>query len=122
MIANCQRHRWDKSEDECRQCGEPFCENCLVYVNGADARPLCINCALKNSGVRGSKKVRPSRRERRATAKVNRMHERARAQADAAAAQAAAATAVDLAEVGRQNAGQRNWESVDASRWDAGTI
>ncbi|WP_436793963.1 hypothetical protein [Actinospongicola halichondriae] len=90
-------------------------------MNGANARPLCINCALKRSGVRGSKKVRPSRRERRATAKATKMHERARADATAAAeavaAQEAAATAVDLTE-----AGQRAWVSLNASRWDVGAI
>lgn len=121
MIPNCQRHRWDQSEDECRSCGDAFCANCLVYVNGANARPLCINCALKKSGVRGSKRVGPSRRERKARAKVAKMQDRekvaaARRHEEVAAAEAAA-SAVDLTE-----AGQRGWVSLDASRWDVGAI
>lgn len=121
MIPNCQRHRWDRSEDECRQCGDAFCENCLVYMNGANARPLCINCALKMSGVRGSKKVRPSRRERRARARASRIRERSQVAACEAteelAATEAAATDVDLTDAGR-----RGWVSLDAASWDVGTI
>lgn len=121
MIPNCHRHQWDQSEDECRSCGQSFCEKCLVYVHGATARPMCINCALKKSGVRGSKRVKPSRRERRITTKVAKWHERERSDAartsDDVAAQDAAATAVDLAE-----ARQRGWASLDASRWDVGAI
>lgn len=121
MIPNCQRHRWDESEDECRSCGDAFCANCLVYVNGANARPLCINCALKKSGVRGSKRIGPSRRERRARAKVAKMHERVKVTAErreeAVAAAEAAASEVELTEPG-----QRAWVSLDASRWDVGAI
>ena len=121
MIPNCQRHGWDESEDECRECGDAFCANCLVYVHGAHARPLCINCALKKSGIRGSKRTGPSRRERRARAKVEKLHDRARVAAERRRVEVgeaeAAASAVDLTD-----AGQRSWVSLDASRWDAGAI
>ncbi len=121
MIPNCQRHAWDQSEDECRSCGDAFCANCLVYVNGANARPLCINCALKRSGVRGSRRVGPSRRERRVRAKVAKMHDRAKADAerreDEVVAAEAAAAAVDLTDTE-----QRAWVSLDASRWDIGAV
>lgn len=113
MIPNCHRHRWDESEDECRECGDAFCSSCLVYVNGANARPLCINCALRKSGVRGSRRTGPSRRERRAKARVDRRHDRA----PEVASNEAAASGVELAE-----AGQRTWVSLDASRWDVGAI
>ncbi len=121
MIPNCQRHRWDQSEDECRQCGDAFCENCLVYVNGANARPLCINCALKRSGVRGSKRTKPGRRERKATAQVTKMTERQQANA-AKHAEEVVASEDSVTDDDLADAGQRSWASLDASHWDIGTI
>lgn len=121
MIPNCERHNWEPSEDECKTCGFAYCASCLVYVNGASARPLCIQCALKHSGVRGSKRVKPTRRERRIGTKVSRMTAKARAAAEREAAdiaaREAAATHVDL-----DLAGQRTWVSLDAARWDAGAV
>lgn len=121
MIPNCDRHNWEPSEDECRTCGLAYCESCLVYVNGATARPLCIQCALKHSGVRGSKRVKPTRRERRTTARVAKMATKAKAaaerEASAVAAREAAATEVDL-----DLAGQRTWVALDSTQWDAGAI
>ena len=121
MIPNCERHNWEPSEDECKTCGYAYCANCLVYVNGASARPLCIQCALKHSGVRGSKRVKPTLRERRTRTKVAKMtaKNRAVAEREAAmvAAREAAATETDL-----DAAGQRTWVSLDASRWDPGAV
>lgn len=118
MIPNCERHRFDQAEDECRECKLSYCDNCLVYVNGAESRPLCIQCALKRSGVRGSNRTRPSRRHRRARAKAE------KAVANAQANQERADEAVPVAaanEVELENH-EPGWVSLDASRWDIGAI
>lgn len=119
MILNCERHNWELSEDECRNCQLAYCANCLVYVNGATARPLCIQCALKHSGIRGSKRVKPTRRDRRTRAKVTKMATKAKAVAEREAAEVAAREAA-ATEVDLDLAGQRTWASLDASQWDTG--
>ena len=48
----CARHQFEGAVDRCRQCGNAFCGECLVYAFGDRQPPFCIPCALSASGVR----------------------------------------------------------------------
>jgi hypothetical protein len=74
---NCNRHIFELAEAHCRGCREAYCGDCLVYTDGSSSPPMCIDCALKRSGVRGSRKSRPSWRERRAMSKLEKAHAKA---------------------------------------------
>jgi hypothetical protein len=50
----CTRHQFEAAIDRCRQCGHPFCGECLVYSFGEKQPPFCIPCALSASGVRSN--------------------------------------------------------------------
>ncbi|MDZ7674641.1 MAG: hypothetical protein U5K30_06200 [Acidimicrobiales bacterium] len=118
MIPNCHRHHFEEAEDECRQCRNAFCGSCLVYTNGAKARPLCIQCALKVSGIRGSKQTRRPWRARRAQAKAEKATAR-QAKRDEPREQepAAASSSVELLPPT-----QPTWVSLNAARWDVGAL
>ena len=45
----------------CRTCERPYCDDCLVYSQGAKRPPLCIPCALTAAGVRSTAAVRSQR-------------------------------------------------------------
>lgn len=80
-IDNCQRHGYELSVDECRECRRGHCAECLVYVEGPKSRPLCIPCALAISGIRRSgrarrmswREKREQRRRDRHQAKLDRL-------------------------------------------------
>ena len=50
----CARHQFEVAIDRCRQCGNPFCGECLVYSFGEKQPPFCIPCALSAAGVRSN--------------------------------------------------------------------
>ncbi len=66
MHENCHRHHTELAEARCKECAYGHCTDCLVYVGGPDSEPYCITCALAVAGIRGSRKPKRSRRERRA--------------------------------------------------------
>jgi hypothetical protein len=72
----CARHQFEAAIDRCRQCGHPFCGECLVYSFGEKQPPFCVPCALSAAGVR-SNAARPAampkkelRRRQKAEARV----------------------------------------------------
>ena len=50
----CEKHLFEDATGLCRACRRHFCDECLVYVNGSHAAPLCIPCALTAAGVRST--------------------------------------------------------------------
>lgn len=50
----CVRHQFEPAVDRCRQCGNPFCGECLVYSFGPKEPPFCVPCALSAAGVRST--------------------------------------------------------------------
>ncbi len=50
----CVRHQFEAAIDRCRQCGNVFCGECLVYSFGESQPPFCVPCALSASGVRSN--------------------------------------------------------------------
>ncbi|MBV8160754.1 MAG: hypothetical protein JO265_07515 [Acidimicrobiia bacterium] len=52
--ARCDKHLFEEATGTCRDCGRPFCSECLVYAQGPDTAPYCIPCALTTSGVRST--------------------------------------------------------------------
>lgn len=76
----CTRHQFEAAIDRCRQCGHPFCGECLVYSFGEKQPPFCIPCALSASGVR-SNAARSPAMPRKELKKRQREVERTRARA-----------------------------------------
>ena len=52
MAARCVKHAFEGAAAQCRSCGEPFCQDCLVYTYGPQKPPFCVPCALVAAGVR----------------------------------------------------------------------
>ena len=48
----CEAHPFDEAHDDCRMCGQSFCDDCLVYSFGPKRPPFCVPCALEAAGVR----------------------------------------------------------------------
>jgi hypothetical protein len=73
--SRCIRHSFELSENACRNCGNEFCRECLVYAFGPKKPPYCVPCALAASGVRSNAANRPimSKREIR---KRNKLRQR----------------------------------------------
>ena len=65
MDNRCSTHQFELAEAICRNCGDLYCNECLVYSFGPKKPPYCISCALAASGVRSNAAKRPklSRRE-----------------------------------------------------------
>src|SRR6476659_6981138 len=61
----CARHSFEVAENACRNGGNEFCNECLVYAFGPKKPPYCVPCALAASGVRSNAANRPvmSKRE-----------------------------------------------------------
>lgn len=78
MDDRCTRHSFEEAVDFCRTCGDPFCNECLVYSFGRDQQPFCVNCALAAAGVRSNAGRTPtiSKREMRHRAKERRKAEK----------------------------------------------
>ena len=52
MAARCVKHAFEGAAAQCRTCGDPFCQDCLVYTYGPSKPPYCVPCALVAAGVR----------------------------------------------------------------------
>lgn len=52
MSVCCMKHTANLSAGDCSQCGDGFCDECLVFPFGERRPPMCIACALTFSGVR----------------------------------------------------------------------
>lgn len=69
MAARCTKHSFEVAVAQCRSCGEPFCDDCLVYTYGPSSPPFCVPCALVAAGVRrvsgAEKKARKAARGKR---------------------------------------------------------
>jgi hypothetical protein len=79
METQCIRHPFESSESACRNCGNGFCGECLVYAFGPDKPPYCVPCALAAAGVRSNagnapvaskREIRRMEKERRKAAKA----------------------------------------------------
>jgi hypothetical protein len=57
----CDKHLFEDASGMCRTCRRPYCDDCLVYTQGAKRAPLCIPCALSAAGVRSTAGVRSQR-------------------------------------------------------------
>jgi hypothetical protein len=70
----CARHSFELAENACRNCGQEYCNECLVYAFGPKKPPYCVPCALAASGVRSNAANRPimSRKEMRRREKERR--------------------------------------------------
>jgi hypothetical protein len=90
----CARHQFEAAVDRCRQCGNTFCGECLVYSFGEKQPPFCIPCALSASGIRSNAGRAPAlpkkelRRRQKAEARVAE-------EAEARSAQAATTAQID---------------------------
>lgn len=93
MDGRCIKHPFETAESACRNCGNDFCNECLVYAFGPDKPPYCVPCALAAAGVRSNAATAPamSRREIR-------RREKERKKADKAARRTPAPPAVQLAD------------------------
>jgi hypothetical protein len=69
MNGRCETDPLDRAEDVCDGCYGEFCRRCLIYLPGR-RHPLCTDCALHASGVRG--RTKPQERGSRRTAKKRR--------------------------------------------------
>jgi hypothetical protein len=92
MDLRCDRHGFELAVDTCRNCGNSFCAECLVYSFGRKEQPFCVACALAAAGVRSNAARQPtmSRKELRRQAK-----ERKRAEKDRKAAKAVQSVEID---------------------------
>jgi len=85
MDLRCDRHGFELAEDTCRNCGDSFCAECLVYSFGRKEQPFCVSCALAAAGVRSNAARRPSlsRKEMKRQAKERKRAEKERKAAKA---------------------------------------
>ncbi len=67
MNGRCDIDPLDVVEDVCDLCGGEFCGACLLWPRGRKKAPVCRDCAIRASGIRGSTKIdrRTGRRELR---------------------------------------------------------
>jgi hypothetical protein len=74
----CFVHNFEVAEARCRNCGNEFCNECLVYAFGPSKPPYCVGCALAAAGVRSNAGRQPtlSRREIRRLEKERRRAQR----------------------------------------------
>ncbi len=88
--ARCLKHSFEVAESCCRNCGNDFCNECLVYAFGPNKHPYCVSCALAAAGVRANAANRPaySKREMRRRQKEQRKLERQQKTATKAVASA----------------------------------
>ena len=61
-IGSCIKHGMIPADALCGDCAHAYCEECLVRPFGPSKPPLCIGCALRMAGVRGT--AAPTRRHR----------------------------------------------------------
>lgn len=92
MDLRCDRHGFELAVDTCRNCGNSFCAECVVYSFGKHEQPFCVSCALAAAGVRSNAARQPtlSRKEMRRRAK-----ERKKAEKDARSAKAVQSVEID---------------------------
>ena len=70
MKTHCVKHNFESATAACRQCGDLFCSDCLVYTQGPNRPPHCVPCALVAAGVR--RHSAGERRQHRANRATNR--------------------------------------------------
>jgi hypothetical protein len=77
----CFVHSFEVGQARCRNCGNEFCNECLVFAFGPSKPPYCVACALAAAGVRSNAGRQPalSRREIRRLEKERRRVEKQRA-------------------------------------------
>jgi hypothetical protein len=92
MDLRCERHGFELAVDTCRNCGNSFCAECVVYSFGRKQQPYCVACALAAAGVRSNAARQPtmSRKEMRRQAK-----ERKKTEKDRKAAKAVQSVEID---------------------------
>ena len=83
MEDRCTEHQFEPAEATCRNCGYPFCNECLVYSFGPNEPPYCLSCALAAAGVRSNAGRRPGK-SKRELRKQHREERKARKAAQAA--------------------------------------
>jgi hypothetical protein len=80
MDLRCDRHGFELAVDTCRNCGNSYCAECVVYSFGRNEQPFCVACALAAAGVRSNAARQPtmSRKEMRRQAKERKKAEKDR--------------------------------------------
>ena len=104
----CFVHNFEIGEARCRNCGNEYCNECLVYAFGPSKPPYCVGCALAAAGVRSNAGRPPtlSRREIRRLEKERRRAQKQRG-AETGPPVGAAAPGVDPTQwLGAPDAGQ----------------
>jgi hypothetical protein len=59
--AKCDKHLFEDATGMCRTCRRPYCDDCLVFTQGAKRAPMCVPCALTAAGVRSTAAGRSQR-------------------------------------------------------------
>ncbi|MCU1450685.1 MAG: hypothetical protein JWP02_2855 [Acidimicrobiales bacterium] len=59
--AKCDKHLFEDATGMCRTCRRPYCDDCLVFTQGAKRAPMCVPCALTAAGVRSTAASRSQR-------------------------------------------------------------
>lgn len=52
IVAKCAKHTMDEPVAVCDDCGDAWCERCLVPKHRPDAPTRCVECALVAAGIR----------------------------------------------------------------------
>jgi hypothetical protein len=63
-LDRCMTHPFERCHRLCGQCGNPYCENCLVSPFGPKKAPLCLQCAVSAAGLRKAAALPPTRTKR----------------------------------------------------------
>lgn len=51
-MAKCTKHMMEDVAATCVDCGDPWCDRCLVPVSRSDGPVRCIECSLVAAGIR----------------------------------------------------------------------
>jgi len=51
-VAKCTKHTFEEPAATCDDCGDSWCDRCLVPKHRPDAPTRCVECALVAAGIR----------------------------------------------------------------------
>ncbi len=59
MNGRCTADPLDHADDICDFCGDEFCSSCLIATRKGKGPLVCRECAIDNSGIKGSRPTKP---------------------------------------------------------------
>ncbi len=59
MNGRCTADPLDHADDICDFCGDEFCTSCLIATRKGKGPLVCRECAIDNSGIKGSRPTKP---------------------------------------------------------------